>query len=200
MKFVTPQMSFELDECRHVVVPLDGADLKLAAEIATRRRAHKQASFRDSKRLYGNAKKEDLTGAMCEIAFAKWSGLAIDAESYVGGDCGWDFESAGPEGALKIDVKGFDKPKNLFLRVDTPLAKCADVYVLAAPHKDNTSVALLGHEDRDILRDAPTRVFNRALNHNNYFIAQEKLRPMEDLKQRLVPISFDDPHWLELAL
>lgn len=121
----------------------------------------------------------DLIGMLGEEAFAWAFGLgARHLELLPGGDGRVDFTLPL---YTTVDVKTYEKPYNLLREAGKPHA---EILVLAGFDRERKSVRLIGWEYDRVMQACPTRDFGYGVT--NHYKAASELRPMRELKGRLV--------------
>jgi hypothetical protein len=121
------------------------------------------------------SKDYELIGLAGEVAFAIEYGFSPDLALRIEGDNRQDFEID----SVTLDVKTALKPYNLLREKDK---KHADVLILAG-FKEPNEVIFYGWEFDTEMVKQPYRDFGYGVI--NHFKSAQKLKPMEDLEQRL---------------
>ncbi len=120
----------------------------------------------------------EMVGLAGETAFGRLSGRMPDLERRLEGDKGVDFVVS-----LKfsVDVKTARKAFNLIHEQGKPIA---DIYVLAEYDDETKQARLIGWEWGLVLQRAPVKDFGYGVH--NHYIPASKLKPMQDLKERMI--------------
>jgi hypothetical protein len=162
----------------------------IAVEAQRRERMHAQAGNYcgaiDPKR---DGLAVNLMGLKAEKCFADEFGLLLDLSPRPDGDHGRDFSISlrCRDGAVRefaVDVKASATPGNLICKAS--LARPDTIYVLARYRAADDQCELLGWDWGVVLMQSEPKRFT----HNgpmNYFIPRANLRPIAELRERLVP-------------
>ena len=149
------------------------------AQIATDRHdLHKDHA--SSRPLSINYEGVGISG---EVAFSAFSGIACDLSERPSGDKGIDFIVPL---LFSIDVKTARIPNHLIHEKGKDFV---DIYVLAEYVADGKPANLIGWEYGIKLKNAPFKDFGYGII--NHYIHRSKLRPMADLKTRLLRFTYD---------
>lgn len=169
---------FDLDRepGRYEVVDVLPSFWEQQGQIVVNRRAKKRASDHGAQRTSANANQDDMHGALCEIAFGHLVGQEVNMDSLRGGDEGFDFRGAS---GRTVDVKGFEKPLNLFVRTDA--RKFADIFILAGLGIQHRKIIFIGWATKDEVLSADIKRSIRLRGVDNYAIPHAELRPMSAL-------------------
>lgn len=119
---------------------------------------------------------EENRGVKPEFAFEKLTGLKASRRKNVLSDGHVDFEFWYKGVRKTIDVKGYKNPLCLLVK-EWEIKKCAGCLVLAKV--DGDKVTFLGWTTRIIMAAQPVKDFGRGIR--NYYLAAEKMKPMEEL-------------------
>ncbi len=129
-----------------------------------------------TKRLHSNRYTEDVIGAHGEICFAEEFNLEVrPVLKHSGGDDGYDFDT--PIG--KIDVKTFQKPYNLLVKVSEIHGE-AEFYVLGRYLELGRKVIFLGWATKAIMLKCPTKIFHPKSGILNHYLAANSLNLMSE--------------------
>ena len=127
------------------------------------------------------SENHNAVGMAGEFAFGEFSGFWPDTSDRVDGDGGIDFVIP-----LKftVDVKTARKAIHL---IHEQGKEFADIFVLAEYSDEKNTAKLLGWEFGSVLKKAPTKDFGYGVI--NHYIHRSKLRPMQELKERLLILN-----------
>lgn len=120
----------------------------------------------------------ELVGLAGETAFGMLTGKMPDLERRLEGDAGIDFIIPM---RFSVDVKTARKAYHL---IHEKGKKFADIYVLAEYDDETKKARLIGWEWGRTLQKAPVKDFGYGIE--NHYIPASKLKPMDELTERLV--------------